>query len=201
MPVLLYSVMVIGMKWHLLFIGCIILAPQAFGLELTEIMYNPVGTDTGHEWVEFHVDDTLNLTRIRFHESEGNHFVSVVQGEQIAEPGEFVIVSNNATAFLQEHAGFEGTVLQSPFSLSNSGEQIGILDDAGVFLDEVTYSNQFANGNGKTLEKVDGAWVESPMDGGTPGFGEQHEVPEFTAAAAGVALCAALAGMMILRGR
>lgn len=188
------------MKWYVFVIGCIVFAPWAFGLELTEIMYNPVGTDTGHEWVEFRTDEQINLSQIKFNDNEGNHLVSIVQGSGIAESGEYIIIANNASAFLLDYPGFAGSLLQSSFSLSNTGEQVGIVEfDTGIFLDAVSYTTALANGNGKTLEKRGDAWVESSLDGGTPGFGEQHEVPEFTAIAAGVAMCGAVAGFVFLR--
>jgi nitrate/nitrite transporter NarK len=176
-------------------LAALLLIGSAFGLEVTEIMYNPVGTDTGREWVEVYADVPMNFSGARISDRAGSHTINLGQGSLMVEG--YAIMTNNAATFIQEHPGFSETVLQAAISLSNTNDTVNISKD-GVLFDSVFYTNTYANGNGKTLEKLNGVWEESQDDDGSPGFGFS-EVPEFGFIAGMVALAGGLAGLIFIR--
>ncbi|MFH1916719.1 MAG: hypothetical protein ABIJ21_05620 [Nanoarchaeota archaeon] len=184
-------------------IGIVLLCllPQVFALELSEIMYNPIGTDTGREWVEFVAQEEINVSQLRFFDNDGNHMVQIIVGEDILFPGDVLVVANDDLLFLAEYPGFAGLLAKSSFSLSNTGEEVGFRLVGQDPLDSYVYTSEFANGNGMTLEKQEGEWRESTIVGGTPGYQEDHEVPEFGSIAAGIALAGGILAFYALRRR
>ena len=141
-------------------------------ININEIMYNPPGADTNHEWIELYNNDTtdINITGWRFYEAETDHRLTLVQGNMTIPAGGYAIIADNATAFLSEHPECNCTVIDSAFSLRNTEEYIALRNATVDTIDEVTYNASWgANGNGKTLElNATGGWEESRVEGGTP---------------------------------
>ncbi len=139
---------------------------------INEIYYDPVGTDTGKEWIELHNVSTsgINLTDWKFYEAETNHALSLIQGDWVLPVGSYAIIADKADQFLTDHLGFNGVVFDSSFFLNNTSESIAIKDNNKAVIDEVTYQNSWGgNSNGKTIEKQNNFWAESLIDNGTPG--------------------------------
>jgi len=138
----------------------ILLCTSVTGLEITEVMFDPDGADSGREWVEIlNTDGILNLSDYRFFENNVHHQMTVYLGDEILENGGFAVIADEADTFLAEHPGFSGTLFDSSWSsLSNNGELIGISLD-GVLIDSVEY---------------DLSWQKD-----TPGYVEMSSVPEF----------------------
>jgi hypothetical protein len=140
---------------------------------INEIMYNPPGAeDTDHEWLELYNNDTtdIDITGWRFYEAGINHSLTLVQGSMNIPSGGYAIIADNATTFLDEHQECNCTVIDSAFSLNNSGEYIALKNATLGIIDEVAYNTSWgADGNGRTLElNATGGWKESRLDGGTP---------------------------------
>ena len=148
----------------------VILPPEVV---INEIMYNPVGGDTGHEWIEIYNNGTesVNLTGWKLYEDTANHGLTLEQGSMLILTGGYAIIADNATQFLIDHPGYTGTVIDSVFSLSNTGEYIALKDASLNIVDGVTYNASWgADENSRTLEvNKAGEWKESRVDGGTPG--------------------------------
>ncbi len=138
-------------------------------VEITEIMYNLEGADSGREWIEVcnTGDDTVSLVGWKFFENGSNHGLTLVSGsESLASGGVAVIVSDD-TKFVLDWPSFSGTLYDSAFSLSNTGETLEIRDDALSTQDTVTYSvDMGADGDGKTLNRVNDSFI---ADVATPG--------------------------------
>ncbi|EMR75197.1 Lamin Tail Domain-containing protein [Thermoplasmatales archaeon SCGC AB-540-F20] len=51
-------------------------------IRINEIMYNPAGADTGHEWIEIYnnADYAINITGWRLYEQGVNHTLSLKNG-------------------------------------------------------------------------------------------------------------------------
>jgi len=134
-------------------------------------MYDPAGSDSGNEWIEIYNDEnfSINLSGWTLFEGDTNHQIQVFQGSFVMQPGEFVILAEDATSFNQSH-GFSGSILDTSWgSLSNSGENLSLEDPSQLTIAETSYDSSFgAAGNGKSLEYFDG-WVESVVFSGTPG--------------------------------
>jgi len=179
-----------------LFAFAFALGTTATSLELSEVMYNPNGTDTGREWVEIHTGEELNISKVRFFDNEGTHTLSLVSGSFLLDAGSYAVITSNAASFLTDYPGYEGTLFQASFSLSNTGEEIGLYNTTStVIIDAYNYTNGFANGNGMTIEKIDGIWQESTELGGTPGYGsETQQIPEFST---GVFIATFLLGILV----
>jgi hypothetical protein len=141
-------------------------------ININEIMYNPPGADTNHEWIELYNNDTtdINITGWRFYEAETDHRLTPVQGSMVIPVGGYAIIADNATAFLNDYPECNCTVIYSLFSLHNTEEYIALKNATLDIIDEVAYNASWgANGNGRTLElNATGGWEESRIDGETP---------------------------------
>ena len=128
---------------------------------ISEIMYDPKGGDTGHEWVEVVNQGgiTVDLARSKFIEGGSTHLLNASQGGTSLASNAYAIIADNAKTFLSDHSGFSGIVLDSSFSLKNTGETISFKMPDGTVSDTVIYtSNQGASGDGNSLQKIDSAW-------------------------------------------
>ncbi|MCK4732976.1 MAG: lamin tail domain-containing protein, partial [Methanophagales archaeon] len=127
--------------------------------------------DTDNEWLELYNNDTtdIDITGWRFYEAGINHSLTLIQGSRIIPAGGYAIIADNATTFLDEHQECNCTVIDSAFSLNNSGEYIALKNATLGIIDEVAYNASWgADGNGRTLElNATGRWEESRVDEGT----------------------------------
>jgi len=130
-------------------------------LIINEIMYNPQGADGGHEWIEIYNggEEDINLEDYRFFENNQNHGLNLIHGDNsIISEDEYLIIADNAETFLQDHENFPRTVLDSTFSLSNTGEYIALKNSSGSIIDEVNYSGIVEEG--RSLCKINNIWKE-----------------------------------------
>jgi hypothetical protein len=141
-------------------------------LIISEIMYNPLGTDESHEWIEIYNNDnsTINLTGWKFYEDETDHSINLVQGSYILQPDSYAIIADNAEQFLIDYPSYSQTLFDTSFgSLSNNGEFIALKNQNSTLIYEINYTTEIANGNGKSLEFYQSVWQESKNLYGTPG--------------------------------
>src|SRR3990167_3595046 len=77
---------------------------------ISEIMYDPAGVDSGHEWAELYnagSDSAVINSDWRF--SDGaNHTLNLVQGTSTLAAGQFAVLVDNASIFLSEHPDYAG---------------------------------------------------------------------------------------------
>jgi len=157
-----------GVILGLLFLPTLALA----NIEITEIMYDLEGTDTGREWIEVwnKGNEDVDITDWKFYEAEVNHKINsatpgVAEFEILG--GGFAIIADNPEKFLIDHSSFSGTVFDSSFSLKNTGETIAIRNSELVDIDSIFYNPELgADGDGNSLQKVGGVWMAgSPTPG------------------------------------
>lgn len=156
---------------------------------INEIMYNPSGGDNNHEWIEIYNNgDEVNLEGWRFFENNQNHGLSLEQGDDmIISNDEYIIIVQDTDTFLEDY-DYEGTILDSTFSLSNAGEYIALKDSNNEIVNEVEYSSEWGGEDGKSLEVINSNfdnnlqynWDSSLEEAGTPGtqnsiFREQRD--------------------------
>ena len=133
-------------------------------VSFSEIMYNPKGADTGHEWVEVvnEGSSAVDLSQSKFLEvgaTTENHGIVSAQGPSLLAPGAYAIVADNAQIFLSDHPGFTGSVVDSSFSLSNTGQTISFKMPDGSISDTATYTKDMgAYEDENSLQKIGGAW-------------------------------------------
>lgn len=151
---------------------------------ITEIMYDLKVADDGHEWVEIYNNSSqsIDLTDWRFNDGS-NHIFNVPpekgsQGSIIINPFTYAILADNALTFLNDHASFSGTVIDTVMSLNNTGDILKIIDNENKEIDLFGYQSSWGGSrNEKTLEKINflsgnnqSNWQESVNNGGTPGY-------------------------------
>lgn len=161
----------------LLFVLAAALFPSAVSAQvvISEIMYDlESGSDSGREWVEvFNTGgSTVTLTEWKLFENGTNHALTAYSGSEEIPSGAYAIIADNPANFLADNPGFSGSVFDSAFSLSNTGETL-ILRCCGSDLldkDSVTYSSAMgAQGDGKTLQRSSGGSFSALAP--TPGSG------------------------------
>ena len=146
-----------------LLIGILVLVlPNVSAIIINEIMYDASGSDAGKEWIELYNNgEEINLTGWKFYEGGTNHGLSLKQGDLMLGNNEYAIISSDDVSFLLEYPGFSGTLFDSSFSLSNSGEELTIKNSSLDIIDSLSYSNLLgANGNGNSLQLCNGSFSE-----------------------------------------
>lgn len=151
----------------------LVLCSFVSAVSINEIMYDPAGSDINREWIEIYNNgSTIDLNGWKFYEGGINHGLSLKQGSWILENNTYAVIANNDVNFSLDYPSFSGTLFDSSFSLSNSGENISIKDNNGTFIDSISYLT-LAN-EGYSLEFYNGSWRESTNLGGTPGSENSH---------------------------
>lgn len=128
---------------------------------INEIMYDLEGSDDNYEWVELkNISGTIvDLTGWKFNDGS-NHNLNVPpknggQGSLVLSPNNFMVLADNAVAFLTNHPNFSGIVIDTTMSLNNTSDILKIIDSSGIIIDQVEYFKDWgANGNGYSLERV-----------------------------------------------
>ncbi len=134
--------------------------PAHAALVVSEIMYNPPGTNTGQQWIEIantgpsSVD--LGAKDIRLYDASGNHLLKPYAGAGTVLPaGGVAIIAKDPLTFLNDFANFSGTLLKSSFTLSSTAGIIGILQTDGTILAQAKYNSSLgAAGDGNSLQRL-----------------------------------------------
>ena len=168
-------------------------APEDF--VITEIMYDPAGSDADKEWVEVFHNSTESATIIggstsnslRFNDGS-NHTLAATasQGSMTIGPGSYFVLVQDSVMFRTLYPDNAGTIIEVPaMTLGNTVETIGFRKgSSGSLFSFLNYDKNWGgSGSGKSLEKksLSGAndsanWISSDKDGGTPG--ESYKEPE-----------------------
>lgn len=147
-------------------------APATAGaaVQITEIMYDVSGTDTGREWIE--VTNTgnasIDISGFKLFEANTNHALSLVQGSGTLAAGASAIIADDDTKFKIDWPGYAGALFDSSFSLSNTGETIAIKDSSLAVIDTVSYDAAGgAAGDGNSLQRSGSVFVAAAPTLGT----------------------------------
>ena len=148
-----------------LLITCLLLLPTLAhaSLQITEVQYNPQGTDKGYEWIEVQniSDQPLDLREIFLKESDVNHRISREESG-LLNPGEYAVVADRPTFVSSSTA-----IYDSAFTLINSGESLAFVTKDGTVLTEHMYDPTLGgNGDGSTYGLVDSTYLQTKP---TPG--------------------------------
>lgn len=137
-------------------------------------MYAPE-EGVAHEWFEIfnNGENDIDITEWRFNDGSNHIFEKPPknggQGSLVISSGAYAIVAKEADAFLSAHQGFNGTVIDGSFSLTDTGDTLTLIDESGVIIDSVSYSdNAGAKKNGLSFQLIDGVWSSAAP---TPGEG------------------------------
>lgn len=198
----------------LFFVFFLLSSFYAHGITINEIMYDPEGTDSGREWLEIYNEDSIqiDLSAYKLRESNSTHILSAYQGDLVLEPHEYAIIADNAATFITEHSNYQGTLIDSSFSLSNTGELLEILNENSEVVDSLSYESSWGGGGDLSLELknplLDNSnsqnWGSSSLIGGTPGevnsiFVQTSELPEYSWLTALITITAGLAILILAK--
>lgn len=153
------------------FLTLVLCTQQSFALVISEIQFDPAGTDTDREWIEIFNDtsSTLDLTTYKFFENNTNHGIDTLSGDKNVQSGEYVVLVQDLNKFKTDYPNFVGKIFKSSFSLSNTGESLSLKDKDGNILNTVNYSPSGTGaGNGLTISFDGVNYVKSEA---TPGSG------------------------------
>ncbi|MCX6764010.1 MAG: lamin tail domain-containing protein [Candidatus Moranbacteria bacterium] len=150
-------------------------------LIITEVMYNPDGTDDKNEWIEIYNsgESEINIEKslLGFIEKEGAFCHEFSDNLKLGSK-EFAIIADDLDTFKINHGSFSGIALDSSFELPNSNSTIKIsFDKCKTWKTEAKYESIWGgNGNNTSLEKINLTtsdikenWQQSYKLGGTPG--------------------------------
>ncbi len=119
-------------------------------------MYDLAGGDSGREWVEITNtgSESVDIAKYRLFENGTNHGFTLVAGTAVLQPGASAILADDAEKFKTDWPSFAGTIFNTAFSLSNTGETLSLKTGALVVEDTVTYiASAGAAGDGGSLQK------------------------------------------------
>ena len=128
----------------LLFLTIFLIIPVGYTLQISEVMYNPSGSDTGREWIEIYSDSTVNLSGWKL-VTDANHILNKPpenggMGLMMLESGSYAIIAQDASKFLLDYPAYSGTLIDSSWTaLTNSEPKIVGLTNGNTTI-SVTYS-------------------------------------------------------------
>ena len=155
------------------------------GVVITEIMANPASvSDSYGEWFEITntTDTTILLDGWSIKDNGSDMHLIQIENQDVAiDPGQFFVFARNGT--ISSNGGVVSDYVYSGFSLSNTEDEIILMDSGGAVVDEVQYESEwnFPSGISKEIHDVDSDnnlvenWFVSTIpygsgDYGTPGY-------------------------------
>ncbi len=142
-----------------LIIGILFFPEHIFAMKINEIMYDVSGTDTGREWIEIYNDTSadIDFSGWKILESAVNHTVKLILGDSIIPAGGYAIIADNDQNFLVDNPNFKGTLFDTVFSLTNTGETLALINSSGTKINEINYTDSLgAKGDGNSLQLHEG---------------------------------------------
>ena len=138
-------------------------------------MYDPPN-GSAREWVEVHNGGTsnINLSTWRFFENSINHKIATttLNSDGVLPAGGYAVIASSPADFLKDFT-YTGPLFSSSFSLSDSGEMLGIRDKdlADQTGSPFSYSPAVSgkqNKDGKSIQLTnDGTWIAALPTPGT----------------------------------
>ncbi|RJR30791.1 PKD domain-containing protein [Candidatus Parcubacteria bacterium] len=120
--------------------------PKALKAQELTVVINEIGAyqATDHEWIEILnvTGSPVDLSGWKFWENQTNHGLSLFQGaDLIIGVAEYAIIAQKADIFHTDYPDFTGTIIDSSWgSLKEDGEEIGLKDAGGSFIEQFTYT-------------------------------------------------------------
>ena len=113
----------------------------------SDIVINEIGAypTSTHEWVEIwnKGNESIDIKDWKFWENSTNHSLkAVTSSDSVVSPGEFAVIAQDSDIFLLDYPNFLGSVFDSSWSsLSENGEEIGLKDEVGNFVEDFIYTS------------------------------------------------------------
>ncbi|MGK0190334.1 MAG: hypothetical protein ACI9R3_006158, partial [Verrucomicrobiales bacterium] len=160
-------------------------------LVISELMYNPIGTSEGTEYIELmniSASNHLDLAGVAF---TGGISAVLPPGTSLA-PGERLVLVANLVEFRIAYPDAPPVDIEYSGNLRNSGETIELTDASGGVIESITYSDgppwpELADGDGFSLTRISphlrldpndpNHWRSSVGIGGSPGSSDASQFP------------------------
>lgn len=139
---------------------------------ITEIMYDPPGVDSGHEWIEVYNESTssIPLSTWKIYEGDVNHNIIAASGGSMLVPGTYAVIASNATKFRVDYPNYNGILFHSAFALDNGGATLTLRDKTLIDIDTVSYDSSWGGlGDGNSLQRAPGDQGDFVPRAPTPG--------------------------------
>lgn len=170
-----YFILVIIIFFSLLFLVNTARAQESF--IFSEIMYDPIGSDDGNEWIEVFNKSTSSVVidnTWKFNNSS-NHTLNFYNGLNTIDPNNFFVITSSITNFLNNYPNYNLPLAESSFSLNNTSGTLKLLQGTNIVSEQAYSSSIGGSSNGKTIERIsldtsDDVWRESSVLNGTPGI-------------------------------
>lgn len=141
----------------------------AHALVINEIMYDAEGADGGREWVEVfnEKDEDVIFTEWKLLENKVKHSITNVGGGEVIKKDQYAVIADNAELFLIDNPDYQGLLFESVFSLSNTGEELSLVDNNGNVVNTVSYTSSLGGKNGLSLQLLNDVFISAKS---TPGL-------------------------------
>lgn len=112
-------------------------------ITISEVMYDPLGTESDEEWIELYnpTGAGLNIGGWKLEDNTGSW---TIPAGTIIGSGQFLCVARNGTAF-QNRTGVAPHLSGLTLSLANSGDVVRIKDGTGHEVDRAAWQNYLHN--------------------------------------------------------
>jgi len=157
-------------------------------LIITEVMFDPIGTDTQKEWFEvFNASGaTLDLSGYYVRDNSASGKFTFNAGSIIL-PGETIVIARNISGFMAANPGVTPYAKNFTFALNNGGDILTLFDDNDTILDQMAWGGLLPGWDidaapGETLRRIStgnspGDWLggQSASPGGSDGLSSVSE--------------------------
>ena len=158
---------------------------------ITEIMVNPASvSDSYGEWFEVTniTDQVISIQGWKIKDySLDSHIIQMDNESSLIDPGQYFVLARNGDPSI--NGGINADYVYDNFSLSNTQDQIILLDSDGATVDAVDYSSNWSFSSGVSMEIHDidsdnslvENWFQSTFlfgngDYGTPGYSYEGDL-------------------------
>ena len=131
-------------------------------LKITEVIYDPEGTDTNREWLKLHNDgnETINIvggkinSAWRFGEGEDGAILHYINDSLEIRAGEYAILASDKDTYVSENS-YSGLIADTSMSLNNTNGIVKIWDGSSPRKIVASYeydANNLVNENNENTE-------------------------------------------------
>jgi hypothetical protein len=139
-------------------------------LEITEVMYDPQGANTSHQWVEVYNNSSSSIDLSSWYLVDYDtswHFRTISSDDStILNSNSYAIIAktSNLADFKSKNPNLGGQILKANVTLGAESGHIGLSSDKKNITNEISYLSVMDNGN--SLQKINGSWKESSPTAG-----------------------------------
>ncbi len=127
---------------------------------ISEVMYDPPGSDVGREWFEiYNAGPPVDISKWKVNDGS-NHPLNLPPkngsiGSPILAPHSYLVLAADAAAFRASHPAVTGSIIDTTMNLSNIEGTIALLDASGTVMESIQYSSALgAAGTGDSLQRM-----------------------------------------------